>query len=216
MIITDEERKKRAEEFLQKIQENQEEEDKILLESGEEVEEKLNLIPEDKKRTLTEIISELDRFDAYCDNDNEVESVMIELRQKVEAIIHVLKRLDNRIQSISADITELTKAKKIVENKYKNLENYLKYSLSNAQFNQISTNQFDVKIKPSNALVVDDLAAHLDLTREDVKPYIVCKTTYQFDKNKIKDDMKYDLFPEELKPYFYISSEKNLNFKFRR
>jgi DNA repair exonuclease SbcCD ATPase subunit len=216
MIITDQERQKRIEDFISKIQKNQSEEIEILTESGEETEEKLNLIPEEKKKTLTEILCELDRLDSYCDDQTEFDSTMIELKQKVESIVHVLRRLDNRIQELSADISELTRIKKVIENKKNNLEDYLKTSLSNAKFNQISTNTFDVKIKPSTALVVDKLAESLDLTRDDVKPYVVCKTTYQFDKNKIKDDMKYDLFPEELKPYFYISSEKNLNFKFRR
>ena len=216
MIITDQERQKRIEDFISKVQQNKEQEDEILSESGLETEEKLNLIPEEKKKTLTEILMELDRMDAYCDDQAEFDSAMVELKTKVESIIHVLRRLDNRIQELSADISELTRIKKVIENKYDNLESYLKTSLSNAKFNQISTNTFDVKIKPSTALVVDKLADSLDLTREDVKPYVVCKTTYQFDKNKIKDDMKYDLFPEELKPYFYISSEKNLNFKFRR
>lgn len=217
MIITDQERQKRLEDFISKVQANKEAEDEILTESGVESEEKPNLISEDeKKKTLTEILCELDRLDSYCDDPNEFDSTMIELKQKVESIVHVLRRLDNRIQEISADISELTRIKKVIENKYDNLEDYLKTSLSNANFTQISTDMFDVKIKPSTALVVDKLAESLDLTRDDVKPYIVCKTTYQFDKNKIKDDMKYDLFPEELKPYFYISSEKNLNFKFRR
>lgn len=216
MIITDQERQKRIEDFISKVKANKEAEDEILTESGVESEEKLNLIPEEKKKTLTEILCELDRLDSYCDDQDEFDATMIELKCKVESIIHVLRRLDNRIQEISADISELTRIKKVIENKYDNLEDYLKTSLSNAKFNQISTNTFDVKIKPSTALVVDKLAESLDLTRDDLKPYIVCKTTYQFDKNKIKDDMKYDLFPEELKPYFYISSEKNLNFKFRR
>lgn len=216
MIITDQERQKRIEDFISKVQQNKEQEDEILTESGVESEEKLNLIPEEKKKTLTEILCELDRLDSYCDDQDEFDSAMVELKCKVESIIHVLRRLDNRIQELSADISELTRIKKVIENKKNNLEDYLKTSLSNAKFNQISTNTFDVKIKPSTALVVDKLADSLDLTRDDVKPYIVCKTTYQFDKNKIKDDMKYDLFPEELKPYFYISSEKNLNFKFRR
>ena len=216
MIITDQERQKRIEDFISKVKANKEQEDEILTESGVESEEKLNLIPEEKKKTLTEILMELDRLDSYCDDQDEFDATMIELKQKVESIVHVLRRLDNRIQEISADISELTRIKKVIENKYDNLEDYLKTSLSNAKFNQISTNTFDVKIKPSTALVVDKLADSLDLTRDDLKPYVVCKTTYQFDKNKIKDDMKYDLFPEELKPYFYISSEKNLNFKFRR
>lgn len=216
MIITDQERQKRIEEFISRVQKNQSEEIEILTESGEESEEKLNLIPEEKRKTLTEILCELDRLDSYCDDQDEFDSTMIELKQKVESIVHVLRRLDSRIQELSADISELTRIKKVIENKYDNLEDYLKTSLSNAKFTQISTDMFDVKIKPSTALVVDKLAESLDLTREDLKPYIVCKTTYQFDKNKIKDDMKYDLFPEELKPYFYISSEKNLNFKFRR
>ena len=216
MIITDQERQKRIEDFISRIQQNKEQEDEILTESGVESEEKLNLIPEEKKKTLTEILMELDRLDSYCDDQDEFDATMIELKQKVESIVHVLRRLDNRIQELSADISELTKVKKVIENKKNNLEDYLKTSLSNAKFNQISTNTFDVKIKPSTALVVDKLADSLDLTRDDLKPYVVCKTTYQFDKNKIKDDMKYDLFPEELKPYFYISSEKNLNFKFRR
>ena len=216
MIITDQERQKRLEDFISKVQQNKEQEDEILTESGVESEEKLNLIPEEKKKTLTEILMELDRLDSYCDDQDEFDSAMVELKCKVESIIHVLRRLDNRIQELSADISELTRIKKVIENKYDNLEDYLKTSLSNAKFNQISTNTFDVKIKPSTALVVDKLADSLDLTREDVKPYVVCKTTYQFDKNKIKDDMKFDLFPEDLKPYFYISSEKNLNFKFRR
>lgn len=216
MIITDQERQKRIEDFISKVQKNKEQEDEILTESGLEPEEKLNLIPEEKKKTLTEILLELDRLDSYCDDQDEFDSTMIELKQKVESIVHVLRRLDNRVQELSADISELTRIKKVIENKYDNLEDYLKTSLSNAKFTQISTNTFDVKIKPSTALVVDKLAESLDLTRDDVKPYVVCKTTYQFDKNKIKDDMKFDLFPEELKPYFYISSEKNLNFKFRR
>lgn len=216
MIITDQERQKRIEDFISKIQQNKEQEDEILTESGLESEEKLNLIPEEKKKPLTEILCELDRLDSYCDDQDEFDSTMMELKCKVESIIHVLRRLDNRIQELSADISELTRIKKVIENKYDNLEDYLKTSLSNAKFTQISTDMFDVKIKPSTALVVDKLADSLDLTREDLKPYIVCKTTYQFDKNKIKDDMKFDLFPEELKPYFYISSEKNLNFKFRR
>lgn len=217
MIITDQERQKRIEDFISKVQKNQEQEDEILAESEEnESEEKLNLIPEEKKKTLTEILCELDRLDSYCDDQDEFDSTMMELKQKVESIVHVLRRLDNRIQELSTDISELTRIKKIIENKKNNLEDYLKTSLSNAKFNQISTNTFDVKIKPSTALVVDKLADSLDLTRDDLKPYVVCKTTYQFDKNKIKDDMKFDLFPEELKPYFYISSEKNLNFKFRR
>lgn len=216
MIITDQEREKKLEEFIQKIQQNQAEEEEILTESGDEPEEKLNLTPEDKKRTLTEILAELDRLDAYCEDQNEFDTTMIELKQKVESIVHVLRRLDNRIQEISTDISELTRIKKVIENKYDNLEDYLKTSLSNAKFTQISTDMFEVKIKPSTALVVDKLADSLDLTRDDLKPYVVCKTTYQFDKNKIKDDMKLDLFPEELKPYFYISSEKNLNFKFRK
>lgn len=212
MIITDEERKKKMEEFILKVQKNQDEENRILLESGDEDEEESrpNLIPEGKKKTLTDILNELENVG---DID---ESVMIELRQKVEAIIHVLRRMDSRIQSISADILDLQKTRKIIENKYKNLEKYLKTSLSYAQFTQISTDQFDVRIKPSKALVVDELAAHLDLTREDVKPYVVYKSSYQFDKNKIKDDIKYDLLPEDLKTYFYMSEEKNLSFKWRR
>ena len=217
MIITDQERQKRIEDFVSKVQKNQEQEDEILAESEDnDSEEKLNLIPEEKNKTLTEILLELDRLDSYCDDQDEFDATMIELKQKVESIVHVLRRLDNRIQEISADISELTRIKKVIENKKNNLEDYLKTSLSNAKFTQISTDMFDVKIKPSTALVVDKLADSLDLTRDDLKPYIVCKTTYQFDKNKIKDDMKFDLFPEELKPYFYISSEKNLNFKFRR
>lgn len=216
MIITDQERQKKLEEFIAQIQKNQNEEIEILTESGEENEEKLDLIPEDKKRTLTEILCELDRLDAYCEDQDEFDATMVELKQKVESIVHVLRRLDNRIHEISADISELSKIKKTIENKYKHLEDYLKISLSNAKFTQISTDMFDIKIKPSTALVVDDLAAHLDLTRDDLKPYIVYKSTYQFDKNKIKDDIKLDLFPEDLKTYFYISSEKNLNFKFRR
>ena len=216
MIITDQERQKKLEEFIAQIQKNQSEEIEILTESGEETEEKLDLIPEDKKRTLTEILCELDRLDAYCEDQNEFDATMVELKQKVESIVHVLRRLDNRIHEISADISELSKIKKTIENKYKHLEDYLKTSLSNAKFTQISTDMFDIKIKPSTALVVDDLAAHLDLTRDDLKPYVVYKSTYQFDKNKIKDDIKLDLFPEDLKTYFYISSEKNLNFKFRR
>lgn len=218
MIITDQERQKRIEDFISKIQQNKKQEDEILTESGVESDEevKLNLLPEETKRTLTEILAEIDRLDSYCDDPNEFDATMIELKQKVESIVHVLRRLDNRIQELSADISELTRIKRVIENKKNNLEDYLKTSLSNAKFNQISTNTFDVKIKPSTALVVDKLADSLDLTREDLKPYVVCKTTYQFDKNKIKDDIKYDLFPEELKPYFYISSEKNLNFKFRR
>lgn len=217
MIITDQERQKRIEDFIGQVQKNKEQEDEILLESGDiEGEERLNLIPEEKKKTLTEILCELDRLDSYCEDQEDFDATMIELKQKVESIVHVLRRLDNRVQELSSDISELTRIKKVIENKYKNLEDYLKTSLSNAQFNEISTNTFDVKIKPSTALVIDKLADSLDLTREDVKPYVVCKTTYQFDKNKIKDDMKFDLFPEDLKPYFYISSEKNLNFKFRR
>ena len=216
MIITDQERQKKLEEFIAQIQKNQSEEIEILTESGEKSEEKLDLIPEEKKRTLTEILCELDRLDVYCEDQDEFDATMVELKQKVESIVHVLRRLDNRIHEISADISELSKIKKTIENKYKHLEDYLKTSLSNAKFTQISTDMFDIKIKPSTALVVDDLAAHLDLTREDLKPYVVYKSTYQFDKNKIKDDIKLDLFPEDLKTYFYISSEKNLNFKFRR
>lgn len=217
MIITDQERQKRIEDFISKVQKNQEQEDEILAESDDkESEEKLNLIPEEKKKTLTEILCELDRLDSYCDDQDEFDATMVELKQKVESIVHVLRRLDNRIQELSTDISELTRIKKIIENKKNNLEDYLKTSLSNAKFNQISTNTFDVKIKPSTALVVDKLADSLDLTRDDLKPYIVCKTTYQFDKNKIKDDIKYDLLPEDLKTYFYMSDEKNLSFKWRR
>lgn len=216
MIITDQEREKKLEEFIQRVQQNQAEEEEILTESGDEPEEKLNLIPEEKKRTLTEILAELDRLDAYCEDQNEFDATMVELRQKVEAIVQVLRRLDNRAKEIQSDIAELTKIKKTIENKYQNLENYLKISLSSANFTQISTDMFDVRIKPSTALIVDDLAAHLDLTREEIKPYVVYKSTYQFDKNKIKDDLKMDLLPEDLKTYFYISPDKNLNFKFRR
>ena len=149
MIITDQERQKRIEDFISKIQQNKKQEDEILAESEDnESEEKLNLIPEEKKKTLTEILCELDRLDSYCDDQDEFDSTMIELKQKVESIVHVLRRLDNRIQEISADISELTRIKKVIENKYDNLEDYLKTSLSNAKFTQISTNTFDVKIKP--------------------------------------------------------------------
>lgn len=216
MIITDQERQQRIEDFISKVQANKVQEDEILTESGIESEDKLDLIPKERKKTLTEILAELDRLDAYCDDSEEFNSTMLELKIKVESIVHVLRRLNNRIQELTADITELTRIKRVIENKYENLESYLKTSLSNAQFNQISTNTFDIKIKPSTALVVDKLADSLDLTREDVKPFVVCKTSYQFDKNKIKDAIKLDVLPEQLKPYFYISSDKNLNFKFRR
>ena len=227
MIITEEERQKRMEEFVSKMQKNEREEESIIIESLqndkypsliEELNNKLDLeieIPE-KKKTLVEILGELDRLDSYCDDKDHFDSVMNELRIKVESIVNVLRRMDNRIEELDSDIDELTKKKKTYEMRRKNLENYLKTSLSNAQFTQLSTRTFDVKIKPSTALVVDQLADSLDLTREDIKPYVVSKTTYQFDKMKIKEDIKSETFPKELQPYFYISSDKNLNYKFRR
>ena len=219
MIITDEERQKRMEEFVEKLSQNKIEEESIIVEAGDEEEgqDKICLEPvNEKKKTLTDILAELDRLDSYCDDKDEVDSTMNELRIKVESIVNVLRHMEHRIEELDSDIAELTRIKRLYEKRRTNLENYLKISLSNAHFNQLSTNTFEVKIKPSTALVVDKMAETLDLTREDLKPYVVYKSSYQFDKNKIKDDMKAEIFPEELKPYFYISSDKNLNYKFRR
>lgn len=218
MIITDEQRQKRMEEFVEKITQNKLTEESIINEAGDEPYEETNQpdlnIPE--KKTLTEILAELDRLDSYCDNNDEIEATMTELKTKVESIVHVLRHMESRINELDNDISELNKIKKVCENRRNNLENYLKISLTNAHFNSITTNTFDVRIKPSTALVVDKLADTLDLTGEDIKPYIVCKTSYQFDKNKIKDAIKLEILPDNLKPYFYISSDKNLNYKFRR
>lgn len=206
MIITDAERQER---FLSQYQQMQNDLQEMFDDNSDsEIEEQ-----EDGKKTLTTILSELDRMDSYCDDSEEFESSLNELREKVESIIKVLKSMDKRIEDVSSEIAELQKVKKVVENKRKNLEDYLKINLTNAKFNEVVTDNFKLTIKPSTALVVDD--RNLDLSSPCLKPYLVEKRSVSFDKMKIKEDLKSERLPRELRPYFYISEEKNMNFKWR-
>lgn len=169
----------------------------------------------EERYTLTLLLAELNRLEEYCEDTNQMQAVFDELQTKVDNIIFVLNNMEKRINNIQEDISSLEKAKKSVESKYKNLSRYLMDSLAGSQFYKFATDKYQLVIKKSTALDMSEDVSESKLSDLDFARYIKSKTTFNWDKVKIKEDLKNDILPENVKAIARQSSDYIMSIKNR-
>ena len=170
---------------------------------------------QEEKRTLTLLLSEICRMEDYCDDTKVFEQTFNELQDKVDAILFVLTEMKNRTVGLKAEIDELTKTKKALETKQENLQKYLSESLLGANFTKFATDKYEITFRKSESVkMLEDIDSD-KLVNQKFAEYIRSKTEFAWDKIKIKEDLKTNQLPEELKKITAIESSKNLYYRNR-
>lgn len=170
---------------------------------------------QEEKRTLTLLLSEIMRMEDYCDDTKVFEQTFNELQDKVDAILFVLTEMKNRSLSLKSEIEELTKTKKALENKQENLQKYLSESLLGANFTKFSTDKYEITFRKSESVkMLEDIDSD-KLVNQKFAEYIRSKTEFAWDKIKIKEDLKTNQLPEEIKKITSIETSKNLYYRNR-
>lgn len=185
----------------------------VELESSDENEEDDE--EKEQRYTLTLLLSELNRLEEYCDDTEHMKQVFSDIQNKVDSIIFVLNEMQNRSNNIKAEIELLEKAKKSVDNKHKNLSKYLMDCLTGSQFYKFATDKYELSVKKSTALDMAEDVSESKLSDLDFARYIKSKTTFSWDKVKIKEDLKNDLLPENVKAIARQSSDYIMSIKNR-
>lgn len=184
----------------------------IELESTDENEEDND--EKEERYTLTLLLSELNRCEEYCDDTEYMKQVFTDIQNKVDSIIFVLNEMQKRSNSIKEEIESLEKAKKSVDNKYKNLSKYLMDCLTGSQFYKFATDKYELAVRKSTALDMAEDVSESKLSDLNFARYIKSNTTFNWDKVKIKEDLKNNILPENVKAIArqsndYIMSIKN-------
>ena len=177
----------------------------IELESTDENEEDND--EKEERYTLTLLLAELVRCEEYCDDTEYMKQVFTDIQNKVDSIIFVLNEMQKRSNSIKEEIESLEKAKKSVDNKYKNLSKYLMDCLTGSQFYKFATDKYELAVRKSTALDMSEDVSESKLSDLNFARYIKSKTTFNWDKVKIKEDLKNNVLPENVKAIARQSSD---------
>lgn len=183
----------------------------IDLENLEEIENEE--IQNEKTHTLTVLLEELCRMEEYCDDQKLFEDTFLELQDKVESIIFVLNELDKRAEGIKAEIDKLKKTREVVVRRYENLNSYLSESLLGAHFNKFATRNYVINFRKSESLQV---LADIDQDKlEDPEILNYIRQTADWNKLKIKEDMKNNELPEKMLKLVELKTNLNMSFRNR-
>lgn len=196
--------------YKQKI-EDLEELEKIDIDSTEWKEDE----NQEEKRTLTLLLSEICRMEEYCEDQKVFEDTFKELQDKVEAILFVLDELEERSEMIADKIDKLKKSKERVDKKYESLSNYLSESLRGSHFQKFATNNHNISFRKSESInMLEEIDSNKILDPE-FADYIKQKTEFNWDKIKIKEDLKNGSLSNRMKHIVGIQTKYNLNYKDR-
>lgn len=182
--------------------------------------EDLNIEESEKKHTLTLLLSELCRMEEYCEDPKLFEDIFKELQDKVESIIYVLKTFETRINDLKQQEEKLEKTRRSIENKKKNLSNYLIQSLRGSHFQKFCTRNYNISFRKSERLnIIDPNELNIDhnMINELIRSkYLHVTTGLRWEKNKIKEDLKQEKLPEYLKNLTILETNLDLSYRERK
>jgi hypothetical protein len=113
-----------------------------------------------------------------------LDSIQDALNVKVEGIGKMLRMLDADVEILKAEEKRLADRRKAIENKQKQIKEYVRYQLEAAGFTEIKSPLITVKVQTNPPAV--------EITNRDAIPRRFIKTTIveDVDKNAIKEAIK--------------------------
>lgn len=141
----------------------------------------------EKSLSLYEITASMSRLHDLVSEDEGLteflDSVSLQLNEKVDNIVKFQRNLDLTVRSIDEELTRLQVLRDNVKAKQQRLLDYVKYSMEKHGIEKIDTGLFVLSFRQSTAVIVDD---------ENLVPleYKKTKTTVTIDKVKIGKQLK--------------------------
>jgi hypothetical protein len=138
--------------------------------------------------TLRDLLQKLDALDNDLSAEIDPAELVGEIRDKVDAIKHVLDRMDNFAEFLKSRIEPLAKARSSVTKNIKRLEEYVKFHMQEQHLERLPGEEFYIRLIQRAERLVFSLPPGPDEALRYFD-YVKIQRIYSWDEEKIHNDI---------------------------